>query len=196
MGTSAGTTSFDLVIRGGRLITAERTLDADIGIRGGKIAAVAPHLEGKNTVEARGLLVLPGAVDPHVHLELPVAGTRSSDDWFTGTRAAACGGTTTVIDFVDPRPGDRLDHALATRRDLANGRAAVDYGLHMTLTSDDKETLAAIPRLCAGGCTSFKTYLTYDSYRLSDSALLRVLEAVKNAGGITLVHAENDAIID
>ena len=186
---------FDLVIHGGKLVTAGRTFLSDIGIRKGKIAAHGKNLQGKQRVEARGLLVLPGAVDPHVHLEMPVGVTRSSDDWFTGTRAAACGGTTTVIDFAEPAPGERLSQALTRRRNLAEGKTAVDYGLHMTIVNDEPQTLADIPSLVKGGCTSFKTYLTYAGFRLSDTAFLHVLEAVKKCGGITLVHAENDAII-
>ncbi|MBI4731282.1 MAG: dihydropyrimidinase [Chloroflexi bacterium] len=186
---------FDLVIRGGKLVTATRTYHSDIGIRGEKIAAIGPDLEGARVVEARGLLILPGAIDPHVHLEMPVGETHSSDDWFTGTRAAACGGTTTVIDFVEPGLGEGLEHALAKRRERGQGRAAVDFGLHMTLVNDKAETLQEVPGLLEEGCTSFKTYLTYEGFRLSDSAFLHVLCVVKEAGGTLLVHAENDTII-
>ena len=142
------------------------------------------------------MLVLPGAVDPHVHLEMPVGATRSSDDWFTGTRAAACGGTTSVIDFVEPQPGESLGQALEARRALAQRQAVIDFGLHMTLTNAEQHTLAQIPAVCLAGCTSFKTYLTYAGFRLSDAAFLEILVAVKEAGGTVLVHAENDAIID
>lgn len=187
---------YDLVIRGGTLVTAAHTVLADLAIRGERIAAIGQSLDGKRVIEAQGRLVIPGAVDPHVHLEMPVGATRSSDDWFTGTRAAACGGTTTLIDFVEPEPGERLAHALSTRRDLANGRAVIDYGLHMTITNNARQTLEDIPMICKAGCTSFKTYLTYEGFRLSDLALLDVLSAVKLAGGIVLVHAENDAIIE
>ncbi len=186
---------FDLVIRAGRLVGPDQTLEADIGIRGEKIAAVGRGLQGKRFIEAGGLLVLPGAIDPHVHLEMPVGATRSSDDWFTGTRAAACGGTTTLIDFVEPKTGEGLAHALAARRELAEGKTVLDFGLHMTIMNDDRRTLDEIPGLCQEGCTSFKTYLTYEGFRLSDSAFLNVLYAVKAAGGTVLVHAENDAII-
>jgi dihydropyrimidinase len=186
---------FDLVIRGGTLVTGGQTLPADLAIRGEKIAALGRDLHGVRTIEAAGLLVLPGAVDPHVHLEMPVGATRSSDDWFTGTRAAACGGTTTLIDFAEPQAGENLAHTLAARRELAAGKAVVDFGLHMTITNDERQTLEEIPALCRAGCTSFKTYLTYDGFRLGDDAFLNVLAAVKAAGGTVLVHAENDAVI-
>ena len=185
----------DLILKGGTLITPDGARQADLAITGEKIAAVGGDLAGKRVIDASGLFVLPGAVDPHVHLEMPAGATRSSDDWFTGTRAAAIGGTTTVIDFVEPQPGERLEHALHERRALAEGQAAVDFGLHMTVTEDSRETLADIEPLCAGGCVSFKTYLTYEGFRLSDAALLNVMAAVQAAGGIVLVHAENDAII-
>jgi len=187
---------FDLIIHGGTLVTAGQTLQADIGILGEKITAIGSNLAGARQIEAGGLLVLPGAVDPHVHLEMPVGATRSSDDWFSGTVAAACGGTTSVIDFVEPQPGESLYQALELRRALAQPQTVVDFGLHMTITNDQRQTLAQIPDLFKEGCTSFKTYLTYSGFRLSDSAFLNVLAAVNEAGGIVLVHAENDAIID
>jgi dihydropyrimidinase len=185
----------DLVLHGGTLVTAEKTLQTDLGIRGEKIAVIGPDLHGARTIDAAGLLVLPGAIDPHVHLEMPVGATRSSDDWFTGTRAAAYGGTTSVLDFVEPLAGESLGHALAARRALAESQAVVDFGLHMTVTNDEAQTIQGIPLLCRDGCTSFKTYLTYEGFKLSDAALLNVLTAVQAAGGIVLVHAENDAII-
>lgn len=188
---------FDLVIRGGTLISDSGIpLEADLAITGEKIAAIGPNLAGKRTIAADNLLVLPGAVDPHVHLEMPVGATRSSDDWASGSVAAAFGGTTTLIDFVEAQPGERLAHAFTARRTAAQSQAAIDFGLHMTLTNDALETLEEIAPLCKSGCISFKTYLTYAGFRLSDSALLHVLAAVKAAGGITMVHAENDAIID
>lgn len=187
---------FDLVIHAGTLVTADQTMQTDIGILGEKIAALGPNLQGLHQIEAGGLLVLPGAVDPHVHLEMPVGTTRSSDDWFTGTRAAACGGTTSVLDFVEPLSGETLGQALEARRALAQPQAVIDFGLHMTITNDLRDTIDQIPALFQAGCTSFKTYLTYAGFRLSDPAFLNVLTAVKAAGGIVMVHAENDAIID
>jgi dihydropyrimidinase len=186
---------YDLVIRGGKLVTADQTLEADIGIRGEKIAVIGQNLISKHICNASGLLVLPGAVDPHVHLEMPVGITHSSDDWYTGTCAAAYGGTTTVIDFVEPAAGESLAHALSLRRELAKSKSVIDFGLHMTITNDDPQTLDEISSICREGCTSFKTYLTYDGFKLSDSAFLNVLTTVHSAAGVVLVHAENDAII-
>ncbi len=186
---------FDLVIRGGTLVTRQGVVYSDLAVQDGKIAALGQNLAGRRTLPAEGLLVLPGAVDPHVHLEMPVGPTRSSDDWLSGTVAAACGGTTTVIDFVEPQPGETLAQALEARRALAQVGTAVDFALHMTLSNDAPATLAQIRPLCEAGCTSFKTYLTYEGFRLSDPAFLNVLSAVQAAGGITMVHAESDAVI-
>jgi len=155
------TIDLDLVIRHSTIVTASDTFAADLGISAGRIAVLGQDLRGRETIDAEGMYVLPGAVDPHVHLEmslLTVAGpTVTSDNWATGTRAAACGGTTTVIDFVEPELGQSLAEALAARRAQAEGRAAIDFGLHMTLSRADDATLAEIPALCRSGVTSFKT---------------------------------------
>ena len=213
----------DTIIRGGTLITPGGPVIADLGIAGEQIGAVGLGLAGARVIDATGKLVLPGAVDPHVHLQMPAGPVQSSDDWETGTLAAACGGTTTVIDFVEPGPNpptpfpareggevlpsprrggaggevsDSANHllaALAARRAEAEGRAVIDYGLHMTLIDAGPATLAAIPAVVAAGCPSFKTYLTYAGFKLTDDAFLSALEAVAAAGGLALVHAENDA---
>ena len=139
----------DTIIRGGTLITPGGPVIADLGIAGEQIGAVGLGLAGARVIDATGKLVLPGAVDPHVHLQMPAGPVQSSDDWETGTLAAACGGTTTVIDFVEPGPDpstNPLLAALAARRAEAEGRAVIDYGLHMTLIDAGPATLAAIPR--------------------------------------------------
>jgi dihydropyrimidinase len=181
----------DLVIANGTLVTAEATMRADLGISGERIAAIGGRLDGLDTIDAKGMLVLPGAVDEHVHLQMPVGEVTSSDDFFTGTRAAACGGTTTVVDFVEPRAGQTLTEALAERRAEADGRVAIDYGLHMTLSRADDETLAQVPACIEAGSASFKLYTAYAGLRLDDGELLRTLAALRRHGGRALVHAEN-----
>ncbi len=181
----------DCVITRGTLVTAEGIVQADLGIREGKIAAVGQELAGRQTIDAGGMLVLPGAVDEHVHLQMPVAGTVSSDDFYTGTVAAAHGGTTTVIDFVEPAEGQPLLEALAARRAEADGKVVIDYGLHMTLARSDSATLAQIPACIEAGLSSFKLYMTYAAMRLDDGQLLAVMEAVHAHSGRVLVHAEN-----
>jgi dihydropyrimidinase len=192
---------FDTVIRGGTLVTPGGPVLADLGIAGGRIVAIGTGLEGEAVIDATGKLVLPGAIDPHVHLQMPAGAVTSSDDWRTGTIAAACGGTTTVIDFVEPEAVDirrgevtsPLRTALAARRAEAEGHAVIDFGLHMTLLDASATTLAEIPAVVEAGCPSFKTYLTYAGFKLEDDAFIAALEAVGRAGGIALVHAENDA---
>lgn len=186
---------FDLVIAGGTLVTARDSYPADIGIDGEAIVAIGHGLRGARRVDATGKLVVPGAVDPHVHLDMEAGTTRSSDDWETGTIAAACGGTTTVIDFVEPELGGSLLAGLKARRAEAEGKAVIDFGLHMTLRRGDAQTLEQVPEVMRAGCTSFKTYTTYEGFRLSDPELLAAMEAVARAGGLLLVHAENDAAI-
>jgi dihydropyrimidinase len=189
----------DLVIANGTLVTAESMVRADLGVRGGRIAAIGIGLaapdpsgnSGPRIVDATGMLVLPGAVDEHVHLQMPVGEFSSSDDFNTGTVAAACGGTTTVIDFVEPAPGQPLVEALAKRRTEADGQAVVDYGLHMTLSRADDDTLAQIPACIEAGTASFKIYMAYEGLRLDDGELLRALSALHGYGGRVLVHAEN-----
>jgi dihydropyrimidinase len=182
---------FDTVIANGTLVTAEATLHAGLGILDGKIAAAGPDLAGRERIDAVGMLVLPGAVDEHVHLQMPVGEFASSDDFYTGTVAAACGGTTTVIDFVEPKPGQLLLDALAARQAEAGSKVAIDYGLHMTLSRADDATLAQIPASIAAGAASFKLYMAYQGLRLDDGELLRALAALGRAGGQVLVHAEN-----
>jgi len=186
--------TYETAIRGGTLVTPRGLVQADLGIADGLIAAIGPDLRAAAEIDATGKLVIPGAVDPHVHLQMPAGAFTSSDDWTTGTVAAACGGTTTVIDFVEPE-GQELLPALAARRAEAEGHAVVDFGLHMTLCDAHPGTLAQIPEVVAAGCPSFKTYLTYEGFKLDDAEFLLALSAVGDAGGIALVHAENDAVI-
>jgi dihydropyrimidinase len=186
-----GFTMFDLVIINGTIVTAEAVARADLGIVAGQIATVGWGLRGSKTIDATGKLVLPGAIDEHVHLEMPVGEFASSDDFFTGTVAAACGGTTTIVDFAEPKGGQPLVEALEYRRAKADGKVVIDYGLHMTLSRADDATLAQIPASIEAGAASFKIYMAYEGLRLDDGGLLRSLAALREYGGRALVHAEN-----
>lgn len=181
----------DLVITDGLVVTAEASVRADVGIEAGRIAALGLGLEGRESIDATGMLILPGAVDEHVHLQMPVGEFCSSDDFYTGTVAAAHGGTTTLIDFVEPQPGQDLLDALEARRAEADPKVVVDYGLHMTLSRADDETLGQLSACIAAGAASFKLYMAYQGLRLDDGDLLRALAALARAGGRPLVHAEN-----
>ena len=185
---------YDLVIKGGTVVTAVSTHIADIGINGEAIAAIGPNLDGRQVLDATGKLVTPGAVDMHVHLQMPIGTFTSTDTFFSGSRAAAFGGTTTIVDFVETQPDETMVEAIAARRALADPNVVIDYGLHMTIGPNDMAKLDQVPEAFAAGCTSFKLYMAY-GLRLRDDELLRALTAVRNVSGIPVVHAENWDII-
>jgi dihydropyrimidinase len=182
---------FDLVISDGTIVTAEATISADLAITNGRIAAIGANLNGQESLDASGMLVLPGAVDEHVHLQMPAGDFASSDDFYTGTVAAACGGTTAVLDFVEPEPDEPWLQALAKRQHEAREKVTVDYGLHMTVSRADAVTLAHVPESIASGVASFKLYMAYEGLRLNDGGLLAALTVLRDHGGRVLVHAEN-----
>ena len=187
---------FDLVVKDGTLIMATGLKKADVGILGSTITAIEPDLSGRETIDARDMLVIPGGVDPHVHFDMPAGQYTTSDTWESGSRAAALGGTTTVIDFVEPAfPGQPLQDALAARQRLANAGSVIDYSLHMTLCTVEKSILQEVPEMVSAGLPSFKLYTTYEGFGLDDEALLLAFEAIGEAGGIAMVHAESDAIL-
>ena len=186
--------TFDLVIKNGTVVTAEATFQADVAIQGQQIAAVGQKLNGTKEIDATGKLVTPGAIDVHVHMQMPIGNIQSADDFFTGTRAAAIGGTTTIIDFVEAEPEEPLLDALAARRAEADPRVVIDYSLHMTIAPPDIAKLEQVPAVFDAGCASFKLYMAY-GFRLNDGELLQALSAVKSVGGMPVVHAENWDVI-
>lgn len=186
--------SYDLVIQNGTVVTAVSTFTADVAIQGAQIAAVGLGLTGQQTIDATGKLIIPGGIDPHVHLQYQLPLFRSADDFYSGTRAAALGGTTTVIDFVEPKPQQRMVDALADRCAEADGRVVIDYGLHMTIGPHEIGKLDQVAQAYAAGCASFKLYMAY-GMRLTDDQLLRALQAVRDVNGLPVVHAENWDVI-
>ncbi len=185
---------YDLVIKNGTLVNGETSFAADIAVLGETIAAVGHDLNGKRVIDASAKLVTPGAVDIHVHMQMPIGDFVSSDDFFSGTRAAAIGGTTAIVDFVEPRAEQSMLEALAERRALADPRVVVDYGLHMTIGPNEIGKLDQVPETYAAGCGSFKLYMAY-GLRLDDGQLLEALEAVAQVDGLAVVHAENWDVI-
>ena len=148
-------------------------------------------------IDARGRLVIPGAIDPHTHMELPVAGTVSRDSFETGTRAAAFGGTTTIIDFAGQTRGRPLREGLETWMARAEGRCAIDYGFHMMVNDVNEATLAEMDAFVAEGITTFKLFTAYPGVQLSDDgAILRAMLRTAENGGLILMHAENGVAID
>jgi dihydropyrimidinase len=189
----------DIVIRNGMVVNPGGVFPADVGIVGECVTALGEELHGTVELDAAGCYVLPGGIDPHVHLQMPVGGYVSADDFASGTVAAALGGTTTVIDFTDPEPGESLLAAHARRRAEADGRVAVDYGLHTTVPTwhaAHPEAPDALPEVVAAGAPSFKLYLAYEGLQLDDAQLYRVMKAIADVGGLPIVHSENGPICD
>ena len=186
--------TYDLVIKGGRIITSDSDTVADVAIRGDRIAAIGADLTGEQTIDAQGMLVTPGAIDVHVHMEMPIGAFTSSDDFFSGTRAAAFGGTTCIVDFVETAPHQTMLQALAQRRAKADAGVVIDYGLHMTLGPGDLEKLDQLPAIYEAGCVSFKLYMAY-GLRLRDDQLFVAFEAIRDLNGWPVVHAENWDVI-
>jgi dihydropyrimidinase len=188
----------DTVIKNGTIVTASETFQADVGIEEGTIRVIGRDLEGDEVIDAEGHYVFPGGVDVHTHLELPVGHTTSSDDFVSGTIAAACGGTTTIVDFADQVPGHSLREALEARLERAEGRAVIDFGLHVSIT-DATETVVQqeMPELVDEGFTSFKLYLAYPGrYMIGDDSLFSILLKTRELGALALVHAENGHVVD
>ena len=193
---------FDTLVFGGTVVNSDGRQRADVGIRGQSIAAVGRQLArhaGPHTtlIDARGKYVIPGAIDAHVHLELPCGKMTTSDDWETGPRAAARGGVTTLIDFATPAPGQSLHGALRDLLARAKGRPCVDYACHLAITNWSRQG-RELPRMIKLGCPTFKAYMTYASRGLmsDDRALFNVLEACRRFGAMLMVHAESDGVLE
>ena len=190
--------SYDLVVTGGLVVSSEQAAVADVAVSGERIAAVGHGLRGAVELDARGLYVIPGAVDGHVHLNdptFPPYAEFTGDTFATGTRAAAFGGVTTVVDFAQPAVGQDLIEGLDRRLADAAGEAAVDYALHLNLRDPDPARLAEIPAVFERGVPSFKLYTAYEGYRIPDDAIFRAMEAIGAHGGLAVLHAENDDVI-
>jgi dihydropyrimidinase len=191
--------SFDLVIRNARVATASDTFDCDIGIRAGRIAQLGADLEsGLREIDAAGRVVTPGGVDAHCHLDQPMeAPARMADNFDSGTRSAACGGTTTVIPFAAQAKGQSLRAAVQDYHGRAEGRAHVDYAFHLIVSDPTPKVLEEeLPALIAEGYTSFKVYMTYDDLKLDDGQMLDVFDVARRHGALAMVHAENADCIE
>ncbi len=188
-----------LIIQGGTLINSAETYQADIRVEKEKIVEIGMNLSPEPNTEvinAQGKMVLPGGVDVHVHLDLPMFGTVSSDDHYTGMKAAAFGGTTTVIDFV-PQDVSPLKANIDLWHQKADIKAAVDFGFHMNITHLDDQVEKEIPQLVKEGITSLKVFTAYNNrLRLQDGDIFKVLRIARQAGILTMLHAENGDVID
>ncbi len=187
--------TYDLVIKNGTVVTADATYQADVAIQGETITAIGRDFVGEREIDATGKLVTPGAIDVHVHMEMSLGdGVVSADDFFTGTRAAAFGGTTTIIDFIEPNADETLRDALVAKRAIADAKSVIDYGFHITIDPPSIEKLDQLATVVEAGCPTFKLYMAY-GFRLNDAELLQALQGIKAVGGLPVVHAENWEVI-
>ena len=183
------------VIKNGTIVTADLTYKADVLIEGGRIAAIGPGLKGDTVLDATGCYVMPGGIDPHTHLEMPFMGTYSADDFESGTRAALSGGTTMVVDFALPAPGQGLLDALQMWHNKS-GRANCDYSYHMAVTWWGKQVFDEMKDVVDRGITTFKHFLAYKgSLMVNDDELFASFSRCAELGALPLVHAENGDVV-
>jgi dihydropyrimidinase len=191
---------FDTIIANGKVVTATDTYPADVAISHGKIVAIAQDLPKENatkTIDASGKYVLPGGIDVHTHLDMPFGGTTSADDFETGTRAAAFGGTTTLIDFAIQYKGQTLRTAFDAWMKKASGKAVADYSFHCIITDLADAQLEEMNALVREGVTSFKLFMAYPGvFMLDDASIFRALRTTAKNGGLICMHAENGSAID
>jgi dihydropyrimidinase len=190
------------LIKGGTIVTAVDTYAADLAVVDGKIAAIfgahaAPVGPWDHTIDATGKYVLPGGIDGHTHLDMPFGGTTSSDDFETGTRAAAYGGTTCIVDFAIQAKGEALRKGLDTWHGKAEGKAAVDYSFHMIMTDVNESTALEMGRCVDEGVTSFKLFMAYPGVlHVDDGQIFRAMQRASDIGALICMHAENGIPID
>lgn len=188
----------DLIVKGGTLVTPAGVYRADLGVREGKIESIAAEIPsaGADVLEAGDRWIFPGGIDVHCHLPWPSKDVVSGDDVQSGTRAAICGGVTTVLDFVIPEIGQTLVEALEAK--LAETRRGLyaDYSAHICVREVTAANLAQIADLVRRGFPSFKVFMAYEGFRLEDKDILKLMETVSAAGGIVSVHAENGLLAD
>ncbi len=189
------------LIKGGKVVSSTSTTLADVLIEGETIARVAPGIDavGHTVVDATGMLVLPGGIDVHTHLDMPFGGTTSADDYEWGTRAAAIGGTTTLIDFALQSMGRPMTEAFTTWRTKSDGKACIDYGLHMAVTDlgPNDAWLDDVNAMVAEGISSFKIFMAYPNVLMvNDATIFKLMQRTAKLGALVCVHAENGTVID
>ena len=191
------------LIKNGHIFTEAQDCHGDILIEDEKIVSIGSNLLGKadesagvRIIDAQGCYVLPGAVDVHTHMDLDTGTARAVDDFYDGTVAAVCGGTTTIVDHMAFGPaGVPLHYQLDVYKKLAEGKAVIDYGFHGTAQHVDDDILDELETMAADGIPSVKVYLTY-GFRLNDAQILRILKRMKKIGGVTAFHCENHDVIE
>lgn len=186
----------NIILRGGTIISSSGMQKADVRIGGEKIAEVGKDLfsADADVIDVEGKLLFPGFIDAHTHFDLHVAGTVTADDFYTGTKAALRGGTTTIVDFGTQYPGETLMEGLENWHKKAEGRCSCDYGFHMSITDWNPKISQEIDRMVEEGVTSFKLYMTYDT-QVDDKTIYQILKRLNDVHGIAGVHCENSGII-
>ena len=187
-----------ILIQNGILVLPTGPIQADLRVAGGRIAELGPGLApgASRVIDAQERLVFPGFIDTHTHFEMNKGfPNETADDWYTGTRAALAGGTTTVLDFAEPERGATLASALETWHGRADGAACCNYGFHMTVKDWSPSIRSELREMTAAGVTSYKVYLAYDNLRLSDAAAYEVVKAVGAEGGVVGCHCENGDLV-
>ncbi len=196
-----------VLVRGGTVVSPVSAVPMDVLVDGERIVALLSPgdlslgadlaASAERVIDATGKYVVPGGVDVHTHMELPFGGTFASDTFETGTRAAAYGGTTTIVDFAVQRAGERVQDGLATWHERAAGRCAIDYGFHQIIGGVDDESLKAMDELVAEGITSFKLFMAYPGVFFSDDGqIVRAMQTAATNGAMIMMHAENGTAID
>ncbi len=189
---------YDLIVKGGTVVTASDTFIADVGVVNGKVAALGTIADpGKRVIDARGKVVIPGGIDVHTHFDMPFMGATTIDDFTTGSTAAVFGGTTSVVDFAIQKKGKTFRHALDDWHKRAAGKSAVDYGFHMIVTDFPEKQQKEMDKLVDEGVASFKLFMAYPGIFMSDdTTIFRALMRTRDNGGMICMHAENGSVID
>ncbi len=189
---------YDLIISGGTVANSTETFSADIGIRDGRIVAIAEQLDDADrTIDATGKYVLPGGIEAHCHIEQESSGgIMTADDYYSGSVSAAFGGNTCFVPFAAQHRGQKLGDVLATYHGRAAPKSVIDYSFHLIVSDPTDEVLhEELPRAIGEGVTSFKIYMTYDRLIVDDSQMLDIFSVAKQHGALTMIHAENNAMI-
>ena len=187
------------IIQHGTLVLPDGLMQGDIAFENGVITRIAPAIEagaGDAVCEAAGCLVFPGFIDAHTHLDMDSGTTVTADDFASGSRAAACGGTTTLVDFATQERGGTLRDALDAWHRKAEGKCACNYAFHMAVTDWNEQTRVELPQMFERGVTSFKAYYAYDNLRLDDAQMYDLLSALRPFGGVLGVHCENGTLVN
>ncbi|MCC0633981.1 dihydropyrimidinase [Clostridioides sp. ZZV15-6388] len=186
------------ILRGGTIITSDKTYISDLRIEDEKIIEIGNNLEINNdkVIDATGRLIIPGGIDTHTHFDMNAGSITTADNFKTGTRAAIAGGTTTILDFAESSEGENLIQGIKTYHKKASGNCYCDYGFHMTITCLDKDTFTHMEKLISDGIVSFKMYMAYEGMKVDDGTIYKVLKEAKKLGCIVEFHCENGDLLD